>query len=86
MPATFGQCSTSGDFFDHAASALALFDGQTVESSVVGVNVLIEGQDWPMVLPWRNLEGFQSMMEVTKSTNEKHEDDLNVRVRCIMKC
>ena len=79
------QCNTMTAFFDQAASALALFDGAVTGQDLIGVNVELHGQGWPMILPWRSLDAFQGMMEMIESMSAQNGEILIMKVKCLKK-
>ena len=74
------QCNTMTSFFDSASAAWrALGTAQKADMAVVTVSV--PGASRPLVVPWRDKELFETMMEVVMRASRTVES-LEVEVRC----
>ena len=83
IPKEFAHCNTVTSFFDEALAAWGIMGGQERNAVMAAVSVVLVGVTWPMVIPWRNKDGFETMLEiVTKAAVEKREA-LDVEVRCL---
>ena len=85
LPASMKQCKTAKSFFDKSALALSLSSGRMNEHSVRAVTVAIDGFDWPLVIPWRDADGFRIMMQTVGDHVSQGRESLNIKVTCIAK-
>lgn len=85
LPASMKQCKAAKSFFDKAALALSLSSGRVNENSVRAVTVAIDGFDWPLVIPWRDSDGFRIMMQKVGDHVSQGRESLNIKVTCIAK-
>lgn len=85
LPASMKQCKAPKSFFDKAALALSLSSGRLNENSVRAVTVAIDGFDWPLVIPWRDADGFRIMMQKVGDHVSQGRENLNIKVTCIAK-
>ena len=85
LPASMKQCKAAKSFFDKATLALSLSSGRVNENSVRAVTVAIDGFDWPLVIPWRDADGFRIMMQKVGDHVSQGCESLNIKVTCIAK-
>ena len=85
LPASMKQCKTAKSFFDKSALALSLSSGRSNEHSVRAVTVAIDGFDWPLVIPWRDADGFRIMLQQVGDHVSQGRESLNIKVTCIAK-
>lgn len=85
LPVSMKQCKAAKSFFDKAAFVLSLSSGHVNEKSVRAVTVLIDGFDWPLVIPWRDADGFRIMMQKVGDQVSPGLEVLNIKVTCIAK-
>ena len=85
IPIRFQQCNTASEFFDKAAYALSFTNGNVPERQLLGVSMLIDGMEWPMILPWRDVESFESMNSTLLQVSAEKDGVLNAKIKCILK-
>lgn len=86
IPQPLANCATMSSFFDGALAAWGALDEEPphlLQARIAAVNVIIEDLARPIVVLWRNKEGFERMMEtVLEQADETKKTKLNVEVRC----
>jgi hypothetical protein len=83
IPQDFVHCNTYTSFFNQALAAWKILGGEDRNTVMTAVSVVLASVDWPIVIPWRNKDGFEMMIGiVTKAAMEKGEH-LDVKVKCM---
>lgn len=85
IPQPFQNCQTMSSFFDEALAAWGTLSEEQHQLRMVAVKVIIEGVSRPIVVLWRNKEGFERMMETVLKQAAAQQTELNVEVRCFKK-
>lgn len=85
VPAAFSQCNSLTQFFSQAEAAWSILDVDDEKSRMSGVSVTFDGLDWPLIVPWRNSQGFNRMMEAIETAKDAGTGVLLVKVHCIRK-
>ena len=83
VPVTLDQCSTSTLFFEHALSACNLSNSDLQSNELTAARVNIYGSERPMVLPWRNHNAYEAMLETLSKASMDRDQDLDVDVTCL---
>ena len=55
------------------------------EVEVIGVNVIVDALDWPLILPWGNDNSYKEMMQNLHSLAIRTEKPVTVKVNCLVK-
>lgn len=78
------NCETMNSFFDEALAAWGTLGEDQNQPRMIAVKVIIEGVGLPLVVLWRNKDGFERMMAtVRKQAAAGKLAELNVQVRCL---
>lgn len=85
IPQPLERCETMDSFFDEARAAWGALGEEQHQSRMVAVKVIIEGVSWPVVVLWRNKEGFERMMGTVLKQAAEKQLELNVQVHCFKK-
>ena len=83
VPQRLSQCTTAVSFFDEAFMAWCIFGGEEQNSRIGGVSIAYEGMKVPMIVPWRNNDGFERMVEEISEAALAWKGRLDVQVKCI---
>lgn len=81
---SFEQCKTMASFFDEAFAAWAALGQPDQQPRMLAVKAVVEGQPRPILVLWRNKEGFDRMVDVILK-EAVGKEVLNVEIRCIRK-
>lgn len=79
----FNSCKTMTSFFKEALTAYNTL-GDTLPN-MVAVKVVIDDISRPMIVLWKDKEGFANMLDAISEAAEGHTGVLNVEVTCLMK-
>ncbi|KAG8534114.1 uncharacterized protein KY384_000958 [Bacidia gigantensis] len=85
VPASFRQCSTLKGFFDRALQAFVMSAPRSKEADLMAINALIDGIDWPLIIPWRHKPEFETMKTKLNEISWVSDTTVNVKVGCILK-
>lgn len=72
-------------FFDEAPAAWATLSEEQYQVRMVAVQVLVEDLRRPIVVLWRNQEGWERMMNTVRKQAAEKQTELDVEVRCFKK-
>ena len=68
-------------FFDSASAAWRTVGGAAQKADMAAVTVSVPGASRPLVVPWKDKERFETMMEMVMRASGKVRN-LEVEVRC----
>lgn len=79
------NCQTMSSFFDEALAAWATLSEEQHQVRMVAVKVLVQDVSRPIVVLWRNKEGWERMMNTVRKQAAEKPTVLDVEVRCFQK-
>lgn len=85
IPQPLENCPTVASFFDEAMTAWGALSEEQYQPRMAAVKVIIEGVSLPIVILWRNKEGFDRMMATVLEQAALKPTKLSVEVRCFKK-
>ena len=85
IPVNLSSYMTSTAFFDKAESAWSYVQKSTETVEFMGVSVMMDGLEWPLILEWRNGQAFENMLESIDTAKIAGTGDITVKVKCITK-
>ncbi|MCJ1465960.1 hypothetical protein MMC07_004579 [Pseudocyphellaria aurata] len=85
IPQPLENCPTMTSFFDEALAAWGALSEEHYQPRMAAVKVIIEGISLPIVVLWRNKEGFERMIATVLEQAALKPTKLSVEVRCFKK-
>lgn len=85
IPKPLESCENMDLFFDEALAAWGALREEQPQPPMIAVKVIIKDFTRPIVVLWRNLESFDSMMDTIHEQAAGKPTKLNVDVHCFSK-
>ncbi|MCJ1468113.1 hypothetical protein MMC07_006741 [Pseudocyphellaria aurata] len=82
IPHPLENCDTMSSFFDEALAAWGALGEDQLQPRMAAVKVSMEGISRPVVVLWRNKEGFSRMMDMVREQAAEKQSKFHVEVRC----
>lgn len=83
IPQDFVHCNNFTSFFNQALEAWEILGGEDRNTIMTAVSVVLVSVDWPIVIPWRNKDGFEMMMGIVTKAAMGNQEHLDVKVKCM---
>ena len=83
IPKDLTHCNTLDLFFDEAFAAWNILGDGGINTRMSAVSVTTLTSEWPIVIPWKNKDSFERMLEIVNNLTMGKTEPVHAKVKCI---